>query len=82
MMRSESLMPLDRVHPPSRDTRENAHREISDQVSQYLAQGGQIQTVDHTQNWSYNQPPKRSRLEQVEWARRHNRISKKGLDSL
>lgn len=81
-MRSETLIQLDRVSPPSRDTRENAHREISDQVNQYLAQGGQIQTVDHTQNWSYNQPVKRARNDQVEWARRHNRISKKGIDTL
>jgi len=81
MMRSDSLIPLDRVHPPTCDMRRKEHDEINQQVADYLARGGTIQTVDHTQNWSYNQPPKRNRFEQVEWARRHNRISKKGIDT-
>lgn len=82
MMRSDSLIPLDRVHPPTRDTRRKDHEEIDKQVADYLARGGTIQTVDHTQNWSFSQPVKRARNDQVEWARRHNRISKKGIDTL
>lgn len=81
MMRSDSLIPLDRVQPPTRDTRRQDHEEIDQQVAEYLAQGGTIQTVDHTHNWTYTQPVKRSRQDQVAWARRHNRISKKGIDT-
>lgn len=76
MMRSDSLIPLDRVHPPTCDMRRKDHEEIDQQVAEYLACGGKIETVHHTQNWSYNQPAKRTRDDQVEWARRHNRISK------
>ncbi len=80
-MRSETLIPLDRVHPPSRDTRDGDHIEIDRQVAEYLARGGKINRVDHTANNTHNQPIIRNRRDQVAWAKRHNRISSKGLDT-
>lgn len=74
-MRSEKLIQLDRPVPPSRDTREEAHRELADQVAQFLARGGTIDTVTHTDNHSHDQPIKRNWKDQIEYNKRFNKIS-------
>ena len=73
-MRSEKLIQLDRPVPPSRDTREEAHRELADQVGAYLAQGGTIDIVTHTDNHSHDQPIKRSRKDQIQYMKAYNKI--------
>jgi len=47
---------------------------INRDVANYLSAGGKIQAVDHTANASYGEPAKRNRTDQVEWARRHNKV--------
>ena len=73
-MRSEKLIQLDRPVPPSRDTREEAHRELADQVAAYLAGGGTIDTVTHTDNHSHDQPIKRNRKDQIQYMKAYNKI--------
>lgn len=41
--------------------------EIRLQTLKFLAQGGEIKTVDHTANRSFKQPIKRTRKEQVKY---------------
>lgn len=47
---------------------------INADIAKYLARGGKIEAVDHTANATYHDGPKRNRRDQVEWARRHNKV--------
>ena len=47
--------------------------ELRMQTLKFIAQGGEVQQVDHTANHSYKQPVKRSRKAQVEYERRRTR---------
>lgn len=47
---------------------------IQRQVSEYLERGGEIQVIDHTANFEYRQPVKRSRKDQVAHMRRFGRV--------
>ena len=52
------------------------HRQrIQADVEAFLRAGGKVETVSHTENHSYQQPPKRTRSEQVKYQKRHNKIS-------
>lgn len=56
--------------------------EIAQQVADYLARGGRIDQVDHTANKSYREPLRRTRKQQVQWARENLKGRKqKGVDS-
>ena len=57
-------------HFPEKDaTTVNAKQaqrdKISSQVEQYLAQGGEISTHDHTSNSTWDQPVRRNRKDQI-----------------
>lgn len=47
---------------------------IQRQIADYLASGGNIEVVDHTANFEYRQPVKRSRKDQVAHMRRFGRV--------
>jgi hypothetical protein len=74
-MRSDKLIQLDRPIPPSRDTREADHSRVQAQVDEYLRAGGEIRTVDPSENHYNQQPVRRSRRDQVNFMRRWNKIT-------
>ena len=43
---------------------------VAADTAEFLAKGGEITEADHTANYSYRQPAKRTRKEQVNWARK------------
>lgn len=47
---------------------------IAAQTAKFLTSGGKVQAIDHTANNGFQSPAKRSRKDQVEWAKRNNRV--------
>jgi len=55
--------------------------EISRQIAEFLASGKNIDQVDYTANHYHQQPIKRSRREQIDYAKRMRRSASKAAQS-
>ena len=51
---------------------------IERQVAEYLARGGTVATIDHTDNHCHDQPVRRSRREQVDHMKRFGADRRRG----
>lgn len=59
-------------HSAGSAAKEADHITIDKDVAAFLAKGGKIKQIDHTDNYSFNQPVKRTRKEQVKHNKRFN----------
>ena len=69
---SEKLMHFTTNDPPTRDEKTEQRQEISQQVSEYLAKGGQINTLDQNDSASKHLPLRRTKREQLGYVKRRD----------